>query len=126
MDIDNLIAIDTHVHAEVSCCQPPDLFGKEFDDAADKYFGTVLRQAPQRGACRPYLLRLDRVEVPLQHAWPTERLNPPSVTTAVHVTLVLLACWIFFEFTRWSPMVGHLMAVERSIISLVSHSRSVG
>jgi len=44
MDIDNLIAIDTHVHAEVSCCQPPDLFGKEFDDAADKYFGTVLRQ----------------------------------------------------------------------------------
>ncbi|WP_118178591.1 amidohydrolase family protein [Paraburkholderia phosphatilytica] len=44
MDIDNLIAIDTHVHAEVSCCQPPDLFGKEFDDAADKYFGTVWRQ----------------------------------------------------------------------------------
>ncbi|CAB3797629.1 amidohydrolase family protein [Paraburkholderia caffeinilytica] len=44
MDIDNLIAIDTHVHAEVSCCQPPDLFGKEFDDAADKYFGTVLRK----------------------------------------------------------------------------------
>ena len=44
MDIDSLIAIDTHVHAEVSCCQPPDLFGKEFDDAADKYFGTVLRQ----------------------------------------------------------------------------------
>ena len=31
------------MHAEVSCCQPPDLFGKEFDDAADKYFGTVLK-----------------------------------------------------------------------------------
>jgi uncharacterized protein len=44
MDIANLVAIDTHVHAEVSCCQPPDLFGKEFDDAADKYFGTVLKQ----------------------------------------------------------------------------------
>ncbi|HDR9202905.1 amidohydrolase [Burkholderia vietnamiensis] len=44
MDIDNLIAIDTHVHAEVSCCQPPDLFAKAFDDAADKYFGTVLKQ----------------------------------------------------------------------------------
>lgn len=42
MNIQNLVAIDTHVHAEVSCCQPPDLFGKEFDDAADKYFGTVL------------------------------------------------------------------------------------
>jgi predicted TIM-barrel fold metal-dependent hydrolase len=38
MNIDQLIAIDTHTHAEVSCCQPPDPFGKEFDDAADKYF----------------------------------------------------------------------------------------
>ncbi|MFM0118879.1 MULTISPECIES: amidohydrolase family protein [unclassified Paraburkholderia] len=43
MNLDQLVAIDTHVHAEVSCCQPPDLFGKEFDDAADKYFGTVLK-----------------------------------------------------------------------------------
>ena len=43
MDLDNLIAIDLHTHAEVSCCQPPDLFGKEFDDAAEKYFGSVLR-----------------------------------------------------------------------------------
>jgi predicted TIM-barrel fold metal-dependent hydrolase len=40
MNAAELIAIDTHVHAEVSCCQPPDTFGKEFDDAADKYFGT--------------------------------------------------------------------------------------
>ena len=44
MNLDKLVAIDTHVHAEVSCCQPPDLFGKAFDDAADKYFGTVLKQ----------------------------------------------------------------------------------
>jgi predicted TIM-barrel fold metal-dependent hydrolase len=43
MNINELIAIDTHTHAEVSCCQPLDLFGKEFDDAADKYFGTVLK-----------------------------------------------------------------------------------
>ncbi|NYE23540.1 amidohydrolase family protein [Pigmentiphaga litoralis] len=38
MDISNLIAIDMHVHAEVSCRCAPDLFGKEFDDAAEKYF----------------------------------------------------------------------------------------
>ena len=38
MNIDQLIAIDTHTHAEVSCCQPPDDYGKEFDEAADKYF----------------------------------------------------------------------------------------
>jgi hypothetical protein len=38
MNIDQLIAIDTHTHAEVSCCQPPDDYGKAFDEAADKYF----------------------------------------------------------------------------------------
>jgi predicted TIM-barrel fold metal-dependent hydrolase len=39
VDTAELIAIDTHVHAEVSCCQPPDAYGAEFDKAADKYFG---------------------------------------------------------------------------------------
>jgi len=43
MNVDQLIAIDTHTHAEVSCCQPPDLFGKEYDEAADKYFRTALK-----------------------------------------------------------------------------------
>jgi predicted TIM-barrel fold metal-dependent hydrolase len=43
VNVDQLIAIDTHTHAEVSCCQPPDLFGKEYDEAADKYFRTVLK-----------------------------------------------------------------------------------
>jgi hypothetical protein len=38
VNVDELIAIDTHTHAEVSCCQPPDPFGMEFDAAADKYF----------------------------------------------------------------------------------------
>jgi predicted TIM-barrel fold metal-dependent hydrolase len=44
VNLDELVAIDMHTHAEVSCCQPPDLFGKEFDEAADKYFGNVLRK----------------------------------------------------------------------------------
>jgi hypothetical protein len=39
MDIDKLVAIDMHTHAEVSCCQPPDLFRKAFEDTADKYWG---------------------------------------------------------------------------------------
>jgi uncharacterized protein len=43
MNVDQLVAIDTHTHAEVSCCQPPDLFGKEYDEAADKYFRTALK-----------------------------------------------------------------------------------
>jgi hypothetical protein len=38
MNISELIAIDVHTHAEVSCQQPFDEFGKEFDDAKVKYF----------------------------------------------------------------------------------------
>jgi uncharacterized protein len=38
MDIDNLVAIDTHTHAEVSCWNPFDSYGDEYDRAADKYF----------------------------------------------------------------------------------------
>jgi len=38
MDIQNLIAIDTHTHAEVSCWNPYDKYGEEYDRAADKYF----------------------------------------------------------------------------------------
>jgi hypothetical protein len=38
MNVDNLIAIDVHTHAEVSCHQPCDAFGEEFDHAKVKYF----------------------------------------------------------------------------------------
>jgi predicted TIM-barrel fold metal-dependent hydrolase len=37
MNIDELIAVDVHTHAEISCRQPPDAFGEEFDRAADRY-----------------------------------------------------------------------------------------
>jgi predicted TIM-barrel fold metal-dependent hydrolase len=43
MKTDELIAIDFHTHAEVSCCQGYDHFGDEFDRAADKYFGSDRR-----------------------------------------------------------------------------------
>ena len=43
MNTHNLVAIDVHVHAEVSCRHPADEFGKEFDEAADKYFKTEHR-----------------------------------------------------------------------------------
>jgi uncharacterized protein len=38
LDIDSLLAIDMHTHAEVSCWNPFDNYGEEFDRAADKYF----------------------------------------------------------------------------------------
>ncbi len=43
MDIDKLIAIDTHTHLEVSCRNPFDNYGEEYDRAADKYFRSSRR-----------------------------------------------------------------------------------
>jgi predicted TIM-barrel fold metal-dependent hydrolase len=38
MNVDNLLAIDVHTHAEVSCRQPMDAMWEPFDAAASKYF----------------------------------------------------------------------------------------
>ena len=43
MDVNDLIAIDTHTHAEVSCWNPFDNYGEEYDRAADKYFRSSRR-----------------------------------------------------------------------------------
>jgi hypothetical protein len=43
VDHQNLIAIDIHTHAEVSCWNPFDNYGEEYDRAADKYFGSNRR-----------------------------------------------------------------------------------
>jgi len=43
MKLDQLIAIDVHTHAEVSCRQPPDAEWQRFEDAASKYFNTGKR-----------------------------------------------------------------------------------
>ena len=43
MDVKNLIAIDTHTHLEVSCRNPFDNYGAEYDRAADKYFRSSKR-----------------------------------------------------------------------------------
>ncbi|WP_028311293.1 amidohydrolase family protein [Derxia gummosa] len=40
---DELVAIDIHTHAEVSCWNPFDNYGEEFDRAADKYFRSSRR-----------------------------------------------------------------------------------
>jgi uncharacterized protein len=43
MNTNDLIAIDIHTHAEVSCRNPFDSYGEEYDRAADKYFGSNRR-----------------------------------------------------------------------------------
>ena len=43
MNYKDLIAIDIHPLAEVSCRNPFDNYGEEYDRVADKYFGTSNR-----------------------------------------------------------------------------------
>ncbi|MBL8479493.1 MAG: amidohydrolase family protein, partial [Sterolibacteriaceae bacterium] len=43
MNLDELVAIDTHTHAEVSCCQPKDPWFDAYERAADKYFKNAHR-----------------------------------------------------------------------------------
>jgi predicted TIM-barrel fold metal-dependent hydrolase len=38
MNVDELVAIDVHTHAEVSCRQPVDEVWKKYEEAASKYF----------------------------------------------------------------------------------------
>ena len=38
MNVKDLVAIDVHTHAEVSCRQPVDEVWKEYEEAASKYF----------------------------------------------------------------------------------------
>ena len=48
MNVDELVAIDTHTHAEVSCWNPFDSYGEEYDRAADKYFRCNRRPTMRR------------------------------------------------------------------------------
>ena len=43
MNLDELVAIDTHTHAEVSCCQPKDPHFEPYERAADRYFKNAHR-----------------------------------------------------------------------------------
>jgi hypothetical protein len=61
MNIAELIAIDVHTHAEVSCHQPFDEYGKEFDDAKVKYFKSgKLPTKPESFDCGGHFLGVQR------------------------------------------------------------------
>ncbi len=70
MDTANLIAIDTHTHLEVSCWNPFDHYGEEYDRAADKYFRSSKRPAMANsdimiafGSVDPHMGRMGAREV---------------------------------------------------------------
>ncbi len=44
INLNDIIVIDVHTHAEVSCCQPHDDYRPEFDVAFAKYFPPQLIQ----------------------------------------------------------------------------------
>ena len=50
IDVNKVIAIDVHTHAEVSCCQPHDDYRSEFDEAFAKYFKSSKRPTIQETA----------------------------------------------------------------------------
>jgi uncharacterized protein len=47
MKTQDLVAIDMHTHLEVSCRNPFDNYGEEYDRAADKYFKNAKRPTMQ-------------------------------------------------------------------------------
>ena len=43
MNVEELVAIDVHTHAEVSCREPEDEAWREYEEAASRYFKTDKR-----------------------------------------------------------------------------------
>ena len=52
MKYEDLVAIDIHTHAEVSCWNPFDNYGEEYDRAADKF----LAATADRPSMKPWLI----------------------------------------------------------------------
>ncbi|MBO0938256.1 amidohydrolase [Fibrella sp. HMF5335] len=50
IDLQKIVAIDVHTHAEVSCCQPHDDYRPEFDEAFARYFKSDKRPTIQETA----------------------------------------------------------------------------
>ena len=69
IDIDKVIAIDVHTHAEVSCSQPHDDYRPELDEAFAKYFKSDKRPTMQETAdfYREHQLALVMFSVDSEH-----------------------------------------------------------
>ena len=61
LDLDKIVAIDIHTHAEVSCHDPEDPIMGQFFDAATTYFKAP-RQRPTIPETIAYLSKLVRLE----------------------------------------------------------------
>lgn len=83
MDHRNLIAIDMHTHAQVSCRNPFDNYGSEYGAAAGKYFRTASAHPSIRDTVSYYReRRLGLVMFPVDSEAMTGRLRVPNEEVA--------------------------------------------
>ena len=89
MKHEDLIAIDIHTHAEVSCWNPFDNYGEEYDRAADKFFGSNRRPTIDETVAyyRQHKMGLVMFTVDSESqlaagVFPTKRSPRPHATTA--------------------------------------------
>ena len=73
MNTDDLIAIDIHTHAEVSCWNPFDNYGEEYDRAADKYFGSNRRPTIAETIAHYREIKIGLVMFTVMTTWKSER-----------------------------------------------------
>ena len=70
MKTEDLIAIDIHTHAEVSCRNPFDSYGEEYDPAADKYFRSSRRPTMQETIAFYREQKIGFVNFTVDAGWP--------------------------------------------------------
>src|ERR1019366_6587999 len=82
MNVQDLIAIDVHTHAEVSCRAPADDYGREFDEAASKYFKVGRRPTILETVAHYRERRVGFVMFPVDAEFGTGRTRVPNEEVA--------------------------------------------
>jgi predicted TIM-barrel fold metal-dependent hydrolase len=114
MKLDDLIAIDVHVHAEVSCRNPVDEVWQEYEDAASKYFKAGKRPtiAETVAYYRERKIGLVMFTVDMEHELGSRRIPNEEIAEAARANSDMM-----LAFASIDPHKGKLGAREaRSLI----------
>ncbi len=114
MKLDDLIAIDVHVHAEISCRNPVDEVWKEYEDAATKYFKAGKRPtiAETVAYYRERKIGLVMFTVDMEHELGSRRIPNEEIAEAARANSDMM-----LAFASIDPHKGKLGAREaRSLI----------
>ena len=109
MKLDDLIAIDVHVHAEVSCRNPVDEVWKEYEDAATTYFKAAKRPtiAETVAYYRERKLGLVMFTVDMEHELGSRRIPNEEIAEAARANSDMM-----LAFASIDPHKGKLGARE--------------